>query len=73
MSIESDTNDYFMVLKGDLVQIIPGDQIRLTYFHTVGDATVIQGCMTHSQRPDIQNVFNLKLNPQRSNNSRKFK
>ncbi|KAG2232198.1 hypothetical protein INT48_004126 [Thamnidium elegans] len=57
---------------GDLVQIIPGDQIRLTYFQTLNDITVIQGCMTHTQRPEIQSIFYLKLNPQRSNNVRKF-
>ncbi|GAA5798902.1 hypothetical protein HPULCUR_004309 [Helicostylum pulchrum] len=57
---------------GDLVQVIPGDQIRLTYFQTLNDTTVIQGCMTHTQRPEIQSIFYLKLNPQRSNNVRKF-
>ncbi|KAI7887930.1 CNH domain-containing protein [Mucor mucedo] len=56
---------------GNLVQIIPGDQIRLTHFQTNGDKTVIQGCMTHSQRPEIQNIFYLKLNHLR-NNARKF-
>ncbi|KAL0142361.1 CNH domain-containing protein [Mucor lusitanicus] len=50
---------------GDLVQIIPGDQIRLTHFHSSTDTAIIQGCMTHSQRPDIQHIFYLKLNPQR--------
>ncbi|EPB91562.1 hypothetical protein HMPREF1544_01484 [Mucor circinelloides 1006PhL] len=60
---------------GDLVQIIPGDQIRLTHFHSSTETTMIQGCMTHSQRPDIQNIFYLKLNPQRSSSAttgRKF-
>ncbi|KAK4519118.1 uncharacterized protein ATC70_009349 [Mucor velutinosus] len=51
---------------GDLVQIIPGDQIRLTHFHSSTEATIIQGCMTHSQRPDMQHIFYLKLNPHRS-------
>lgn len=51
--------------QGDLVQIIPGDQIRLTHFHSSTDTAIIQGCMTHSQRPDIQHIFYLKLNPQR--------
>ncbi|KAI9478501.1 MAG: CNH domain-containing protein [Benjaminiella poitrasii] len=64
---------------GDLVQIIPGDQIRLTYYQQAPSTTdnttpavMIQGCMTHSQRSDVQHIFYLKLNPQRSNNARKF-
>ncbi|KAI8637500.1 CNH domain-containing protein [Parasitella parasitica] len=57
---------------GDLVQIIPGDQIRLTHFHTTANTTIIQGCMTHSQKPDIQDIFYLKQNPQRRGSSRKF-
>ncbi|CEI92519.1 hypothetical protein RMCBS344292_06775 [Rhizopus microsporus] len=45
---------------GELVQIIPGDQIRLTYFQT-GDTAEIHGCMTHMIRSDIQQLFYLKL------------
>ncbi|KAI8973277.1 CNH domain-containing protein [Mycotypha africana] len=54
---------------GDLVQIIPGDQIRLTNYQTMNDLTIIQGCMTHLSRPDIQTLFCLNLKLQRSNNN----
>lgn len=54
------------------MQIIPGDQVRLTHFSSENDKTVIQGCMTHSQRPEIQSIFYLKLNEQRNTSVRKF-
>ncbi|OBZ84067.1 Rho1 guanine nucleotide exchange factor 1 [Choanephora cucurbitarum] len=56
---------------GDLVQIIPGEQIRLTHFasNTTQDMC-IYGCQTHLKRPELQNVFYLKL--QKNTNVRKF-
>ncbi|KAF7730944.1 RHO1 GDP-GTP exchange protein 2 [Apophysomyces ossiformis] len=54
---------------GELVQIVPGDNIRLTYYNGGGESPVIHGCMTHSQRPDFQHVFHLSLNPPRNSNS----
>lgn len=65
-------NSLYGKKKGDLVQIIPGDQVRLTHFSSENDKTVIQGCMTHSQRPEIQSIFYLKLNEQRNTSVRKF-
>ncbi|KAI8888823.1 hypothetical protein K501DRAFT_135274, partial [Backusella circina FSU 941] len=46
---------------GALSQIIAGEQIRVTYYQTSGDTTIIQGCMTHSKRSDLQVIFSLVL------------
>ncbi|ORZ21220.1 CNH domain-domain-containing protein [Absidia repens] len=51
---------------GELVQIIPGDNIRLTYYNGGGDMPIIHGCMTHGQKPDTQLIFNLWLDPERA-------
>ncbi|KAI8384468.1 CNH domain-containing protein [Radiomyces spectabilis] len=50
---------------GELVQIIPGENIRLTYYNGGGETPVIHLCMTHSQRSDMQHIFHLSFNPQR--------
>ncbi|CAO3589804.1 unnamed protein product [Absidia cylindrospora] len=54
---------------GELVQIIPGDNIRLTYYNGGGETPIIHGCMTHGQKPDTQLVFNLWLDPERAHNT----
>ncbi|KAI9305392.1 CNH domain-containing protein [Cunninghamella echinulata] len=57
---------------GELVQVIPGDNIRLTYYNGGGDMPIIHVCMTHNQKQDTQHVFNLWLDPQRSSNSNRY-
>ncbi|KAI8138328.1 CNH domain-containing protein [Fennellomyces sp. T-0311] len=49
---------------GELVQIIKGDNIRLTHFNGSGDTPIIHICMSHSQRPDMQYLFYLYLTQQ---------
>ncbi|KAL0081610.1 CNH domain-containing protein [Phycomyces blakesleeanus] len=49
---------------GELVQIIPGDNIRLTYYNNSGEAAIIHGCMNNVQKPDSQLLFRLSINPQ---------
>lgn len=58
---------------GELVQIIKGDNLRLTHYNG-GETPIIHGCMTHSQRPDMQHLFQLCLSNQhnqRANSGRR--
>ncbi|KAI9012022.1 CNH domain-containing protein [Phycomyces nitens] len=48
---------------GELVQIIPGDNIRLTYYNNSGEAAIIHGCMNNPQKQDSQLLFKLSLEP----------
>ncbi|KAI9488223.1 CNH domain-containing protein [Zychaea mexicana] len=58
---------------GELVQIIRGDNMRLTHYNGSGDTPIIHGCMNHSQKPDTQYLFHLWLTnqhqQQRTNNA----
>ncbi|KAI9253531.1 CNH domain-containing protein [Phascolomyces articulosus] len=59
---------------GELVQIIKGENMRLTHFNGAGDVPIIHGCMSHSHKPDTQYLFHLWLTnqhqpQQRTNNS----
>lgn len=61
---------YFIEIRhvdnGELVQIISGENIRLTYYNGGGDKPVIHVCMNHSQKPDTQALFHLVLNNHRN-------
>ncbi|CEP19085.1 hypothetical protein [Parasitella parasitica] len=51
---------------GELVQVIPGENIRLTFYNGGGEKPVIHVCMSHSQKPDTQALFHLALNNHRN-------
>ncbi|KAI9314751.1 CNH domain-containing protein [Dichotomocladium elegans] len=59
---------------GELIEIIKGSNLRVTYYSGGGEAPVIHCCMAHPQRPDTQLLFQLCLSNvpnNRSNSSRR--
>ncbi|KAI9266632.1 CNH domain-containing protein [Phascolomyces articulosus] len=53
------------VVTGDLVQMIPGNDCRLTYYNgngNTGEPYVIEGCIVFPEQPQHQNLFRLELN-----------
>ncbi|KAI9351655.1 CNH domain-containing protein [Pilaira anomala] len=53
-------------VSGELNQIISGENIRLAYYNGGGEKPIIHVCMSHSQKPDTQALFQLVLNSQRN-------
>ncbi|KAI8062119.1 CNH domain-containing protein [Gongronella butleri] len=52
---------------GELVQVIPGENIRLTYYDE--QLNIVHCCMTHTQRPEVQHLFHLYLDPTKARNT----
>ncbi|KAI8139232.1 hypothetical protein BJV82DRAFT_627692 [Fennellomyces sp. T-0311] len=51
---------------GDLVQMISGNECRLTYYNgngNTGEPLIIEGCIVQKNRAQYQNVFRLEINP----------
>ncbi|KAI9493891.1 CNH domain-containing protein [Zychaea mexicana] len=51
---------------GDLVQMIPGNDCRLTYYNgngNTGEPLVIEGCIVRADQANYQSIFRLQMNP----------
>lgn len=57
---------------GELVQIVPGEHIRLTHYGATNTYPVIHGCMNHSFRPEYQHLFQLVNHMQRTSSQNSY-
>ncbi|ORX47229.1 hypothetical protein DM01DRAFT_1339245 [Hesseltinella vesiculosa] len=55
------------VESGELVQVISGENIRLTYYDE--QLNLVHCCMTNSARPEVQHLFHLYLDPSKVRNT----
>ncbi|GAB5593532.1 RHO1 GDP-GTP exchange protein 2 [Umbelopsis nana] len=57
---------------GELVQIVPGEHVRLTHYGATNTYPVIHGCMNHSFRPEYQHLFQLVNHMQRTSSQNNY-
>ncbi|KAG2185648.1 hypothetical protein INT44_002441 [Umbelopsis vinacea] len=57
---------------GELIQIVPGEHVRLTHYGATNTYPVIHGCMNHSFRPEYQHLFQFVNHMQRTSSQTNY-